>query len=140
MYYVKNTKKTKNIYDYVGYETKNRPYGLRFYKNKELQYFENAYELKCKNKLKILNITTKKTLDNFINSYGNKNTINWEKLYKKYDGLFINNYDKILIELLKSRYLIELFNKDVIVNKYEWFINNNSNSGFIWNLKNINIK
>ena len=140
MYYIKNLKKTKNIYDYVGYETKNRPYGLKFYKNKELQYFENVYELKCKNRLKILNITNKKTFDDFINSYGNKNTVNWGKLYKKYDGLFINNYDKILIKLLKSRYLIELFNKDVIVNKYEWFINNNSNSGFIWNFKNINIK
>ena len=68
MYYVKNIKKSKNIYDYVDYETKNRPYGLKFYKNKELQYFENAYELKCKNKLKILSIYNKKTLDNFINS------------------------------------------------------------------------
>ena len=140
MYYVKDIKKSKNIYDYVDYETKNRPYGLRFYKNKELQYFENAYELKCKNKLKIFNITNKKILDNFINKYGNKNTVNWDKLYQKYDGIFINNYDKILIQLLKSKYLITLFNKDIIMNKYEWFIHNNSNSGYIWNLKNINIK
>ena len=140
MFYVKCIKKTKNIYDYVGYETKDRPYGLRFYKNKELKYFENIYELNCKKKLKIININNKKSLDNFIKNYGFDNSINWSKLYKKYDGIFIDNYDKILIELLKSKYLIELFNKPVIINKYEWFINNNSNSGFIWNLKNINIK
>jgi len=140
MYYVKCDKKTKNIYDYIGYENKDRPYGIRFYKNSNIKYFENVYKLETTKQLKIYTIKDKKTLDIFIDKYGIKNSIDWNKEYKNYDGIFIDNYDKILIKLLKSKYLLTLFNKLIIINKYEWFINNNSNSGFIWNIKKINIK
>ena len=140
MYYVKNYKNTKNIYDYIDYENKNRPYGIKIYKNNIKNNIENIYELDITKKLKIYNINNKKLLDKFINIYGINNTINWTLLYDKYDGIYIDNYDKIIIQLLKSKYLIELFSQPIIVNKYEWFINNNNNSGYLWNIKKINIK
>ena len=139
MFYVKNYKNTKNVYDYIYYENNDHPYGIKIYKDNSKNYIENVYKLKILEKIKLYNINNKKSLDDLINNYGVNNTINWSKLYKKYDGLMIDNYDKIVINLLKSKYLKELFNNSKIINKYEWFINNNSNSGYLWNFKKIRI-
>lgn len=148
MYLIINNKNNKkfNIYDFIEYENNNRPYGIKIYKNKKninYNFLYKTYEIKENKKLNIYNINNINKLNKFINKYGVNNTINWNNLYNDYDGYYIDNYDKIIIKLLKSKYLLNIFSNinisKKIINKYEWFINNNSNNGYIWNLKNINI-
>lgn len=116
-----------------------KPYGLWFAPNDEwLEFctgrypnwiYNNNFRLKI-NRANILIIDNVNDLIKFNLLYGilnnyNRNSINWEFVAKKYDGIFINNYNDLINH------------KEINKTNYRWLFDWDINSGCVWRLKSI---
>lgn len=98
---------------------------------------ENCYIYNAKiDKKKLIIIASLQDLENFefFYKFENKekrnvfesNKINWEKVYKKYDGIAFENYDQIKKQMLSNN-----------IFKSIWFFGVDINSICIWRPKNV---
>ena len=93
---------------------------LRIKTNDDIKLFTKLYRMKPYKKLTIL--------DSEKNVYLDHNTINWQKVTKKFGGIEFNPFIYQFIDPIKNG------NKGIIIT---WYTTVDIPSGCIWNLKNI---